>query len=92
MTLSWRQIWPFGELTVGPEAGELRAGAGAARASIVRAAGAEDEATGVVFGVSRRAEQLDVVDLGPGFVRLARRISQESAVSRSTLCRPTSSP
>src|SRR5262249_34139023 len=59
----------FPELTVGVEAGELGAGAGAAGRAVVGAPGAEDEVAAVGRDVGRRAEQLGGVDgaaVGPG--------------------------
>src|SRR4051794_10598631 len=47
------------------QAGQLRAGAGAAGGAVVLAPGAIDEVTAVGLGQGRRPEELDVVDLGP---------------------------
>ena len=53
------------QLSIGREAGELRAGAGAAGRAIVLAAGAEHKIPRVGDGrIARRTDQLDVVDLG----------------------------
>ena len=51
------------QLAVGGQAGQLGAGAGAARRAVVGLAGAEHEVPAVGAGRGRRAEQLDVVDL-----------------------------
>src|SRR5205823_4918669 len=53
------------QLPVGREAGELGAGAGAARRAVVGPAGAENEVADVVRRVLRRAEELNVVNLLP---------------------------
>ena len=58
--LSCRQIWPWLEFTVGDEAGDFGARAGAAGGAVVCAAGTEDEVAGV--GDGGGAEQFDVVD------------------------------
>src|SRR5262249_15267384 len=52
------------QFAVGGEAGELGAGAGAARRAVVGQAGAEDEVAAV--RERRGAEQLDVIDLAVG--------------------------
>src|SRR4051794_24512144 len=52
-----------GERAVGHQAGDLRAGAGAAGGAVVRLARAEDEVLAVRPRIARRAVQLDVVDL-----------------------------
>ncbi len=60
--LSCRQICPSTQLAIGEEAGELGAGAGAARRAVVSLAGTEDEVAPVVRRVERRSEQLDMID------------------------------
>src|ERR1700757_222338 len=54
----------FCELAVRGEAGELGAGAGAARRAVVGVPRAQHEVTRIGAGKRRRPEELDVVDLG----------------------------
>src|SRR5262249_10353313 len=54
----------FAELAVGDEAGELGAGPGAARGTVVRLSRTEDKVPPVGVRRARRAAQFDMVDLG----------------------------
>ena len=49
-------------MTVRKETGQLGAGAGSARRSIVSATGAKNEVAALCGSVPRRAKQLDVID------------------------------
>src|SRR3954453_15646983 len=63
--------FPFAELALGDQAGELGARAGPARRTIVCLPGAEDEAPAVGRRVHGWAEQFDMVDLATVVAREA---------------------